>query len=507
MFLTNLLNRQIHGRTNRTALRQSVFHNISLDDSRHFKIHRNEHVTGIDVDRIDQRYILVATGLGHIEIFDLHTRPTALPTFPATATTTTTTTTAPPPVLKPLASLPRAHNRMVSSVQWYPVDTGLFISSCRNGLINLWDTNQQKVVWKLDAGTPINDATMSPIATAHLLIAAAAQDSTVRLCDPRSGCSTHILAGHSAEVSTLAWSPLNPFTLASGSHDSGIRLWDIRQSGRKSCIMSLNQHRTKGTTTTTKTPTSSSSTSSSSTSSSSTSSSSSTTTTAPASARPSSSRPFKRQRQDTHHHSTQSTFGAARANLTAQERRAAAALAHNGKVTCVTYTHDGRYLMSAGTDDQMRCWDVRQQGINVLTHYTGFTNPCPMKSWMLVLQPSTSNSKNSMVVHPIGKRDGKDGNIGMFDMRSGQLVQTLKGHWERSNCGCYVDKGGEIEMLTGGADGTVMTWKYGGGGGGSASDSNKNGTGEDMENENEEDSHMMSRVWAGGGGGEDNWSD
>jgi len=130
-----------------------------------------------------------------------------------------------------------------------------------------------------------------------------------------------------------------------------------------------------------------------------------------------------------------------------------------------------------------------------------------MKSWMLVLQPSTSNSKNSMVVHPIGKRDGKDGNIGMFDMRSGQLVQTLKGHWERSNCGCYVDKGGEIEMLTGGADGTVMTWKYGGGGGGSDSNSNKNGTGEDMENGNEEDSHMMSRVWAGGGGGEDNWSD
>ena len=44
-------------------------------------------------------------------------------------------------------------------------------------------------------------------------------------------------------------------------------------------------------------------------------------------------------------------------------------------------------------------------------------------------------------------------------------------------------------------------------GGGGGSDSKKNGTGEDMENENEEDSHMMSRVWAGGGGDEDNWSD
>jgi len=35
---------------------------------------------------------------------------------------------------------------------------------------------------------------------------------------------------HKAWVSAVKWSPMNPFTLASTSHDGTIKLWDIRST-------------------------------------------------------------------------------------------------------------------------------------------------------------------------------------------------------------------------------------------------------------------------------------
>jgi ribosome biogenesis protein YTM1 len=35
---------------------------------------------------------------------------------------------------------------------------------------------------------------------------------------------------HKSWVSSVQWSPSNPFVLASASHDSTIKLWDIRSS-------------------------------------------------------------------------------------------------------------------------------------------------------------------------------------------------------------------------------------------------------------------------------------
>ena len=121
------------------------------------------------------------------------------------------------------------------------------------------------------------------------------------------------------------------------------------------------------------------------------------------------------------------------------------------------------------------------------------------------MEPSKSVlNTSSIVVHPVGKRDGKDGNIGMFDMMGGNSVHTLEGHWERSNCGEIVDRGGALELLTGGTDGTVMTWRYGGNRRAidEAEDNREGGNGQD-EGESGSSTNMMSRVW----GGEDNWSD
>lgn len=58
-------------------------------------------------------------------------------------------------------------------------------------------------------------------------------DSAVRLWDPRAGGAavvTHVLRGHGAWVSAVAWAPFTDFLLATASHDATVRLWDIRAS-------------------------------------------------------------------------------------------------------------------------------------------------------------------------------------------------------------------------------------------------------------------------------------
>ena len=53
-----------------------------------------------------------------------------------------------------------------------------------------------------------------------------AADATIRIWESTTGKQLHILEGHLAGISTIAWSP-DSKTLASGSDDKSIRLWDI----------------------------------------------------------------------------------------------------------------------------------------------------------------------------------------------------------------------------------------------------------------------------------------
>ncbi len=54
----------------------------------------------------------------------------------------------------------------------------------------------------------------------------AAADATIRIWDAVWGRLKHTLRGHLAGISTIAWSP-DSKTLASGSDDKSIRLWDV----------------------------------------------------------------------------------------------------------------------------------------------------------------------------------------------------------------------------------------------------------------------------------------
>ena len=69
----------------------------------------------------------------------------------------------------------------------------------------------------------VNSVVFSPDGTT---LASGSSDDTVRLWDVESGVVLHSLRGHTGTVASVAFSP-DGTTLASGSYDGTVRLWDV----------------------------------------------------------------------------------------------------------------------------------------------------------------------------------------------------------------------------------------------------------------------------------------
>jgi DNA excision repair protein ERCC-8 len=142
---------------------------------------------------------------------------------------------------EPVASVARAdrHKYAVTSVSWYPEDNGLFVTSSYDSTIKVWDTNEMKSVEEFDLECRVHCQSMSTIAS-HSLVASAAAEPRIRLCDLVSGAFTHSLTGHSGSVLSCIWSTCQEYILYSGGNDGKIRTWDIRKAS--ACLMSLDQN-------------------------------------------------------------------------------------------------------------------------------------------------------------------------------------------------------------------------------------------------------------------------
>jgi DNA excision repair protein ERCC-8 len=180
-------------------------------------------VMSIALDAVDGRFLLT-TGGTRLCVYDLERRP-FVPSDSGAS------------VVAPVASAsafggahPLAHKNSMSSLCWYPHDTGMFVSGAFDHSVRVWDTNTLSPVSVFRTRALVYQVAMSPAAVAHTLVAVAADCANVLLCDLTTGKATHQLVGHSGALRAVAWSPSNEFLLASAGTSGCIRFWDIRRA-------------------------------------------------------------------------------------------------------------------------------------------------------------------------------------------------------------------------------------------------------------------------------------
>ncbi|PIK58160.1 putative DNA excision repair protein ERCC-8-like [Apostichopus japonicus] len=284
------------------------------------RIHMSS-VNSLDLDPVDYRYLLSGGGDGVIAIYDVLTKP----------------------VVKELTcpylcgigrSNESVHKRSVETVQWYPHDTGMFVSS------------------SMDVGS---------------------MSSKIKLCDLKTGSSTHILKGHKDAILSVQWSNKEEFLLASGSRDGKILLWDVRHAS--GCLKTLDRH-----------------------------------------------------------------------NGEKRESISSVKTAHNGDVSGLCFTDEGLFLLSFGTDDRLRLWDIAS-GKNTLVNFGSVVNESGKS---VKIACSTTSNPSAAFIPTVNDVD-------VYDLQNGEMVYDLKGHYHKVNC-CVFHPHLQ-ELYSGGNDSNILVWE------------------------------------------------
>ncbi|KAJ9523833.1 hypothetical protein QJQ45_020040 [Haematococcus lacustris] len=101
-------------------------------------------------------------------------------------------------------SHPGAHTFSVTSVAWWPTDTGLFVTGSSDCKLKAWLT----VVCDFALPAKVMCVAVSQVAGGgSALMAAACQEHTLRLADLRAGAMTHTLTGHSSVLQHALQTP------------------------------------------------------------------------------------------------------------------------------------------------------------------------------------------------------------------------------------------------------------------------------------------------------------
>ncbi|VDM19085.1 unnamed protein product [Wuchereria bancrofti] len=185
-------------------------------------------VHSMDMDPVDNRYLLCGAARGEISIVDLE-RP-----FPTDSRSRVEHAVTP-------CRAACLHGSLITCCQWYPQDTSTFISSDRVGkftnfnnisinLLQLWDANKTQVIDEYFFDNEITEMHWCNAFVRNPLIAVANLTSNIILIDPRVGDSSHNLRWPEERVSSVRWSLENGNILTSGSVRGTIMVWDVRSA-------------------------------------------------------------------------------------------------------------------------------------------------------------------------------------------------------------------------------------------------------------------------------------
>jgi len=305
------------------------------------------------------------------------------------------------------------YGSIISSLQWYPEDSGAFIASSMNGHVSIFDTNMFTII--IDFKFPDNIVYCSRLRTSHHsynnnnnyynnnsststpLIAVGLHDCTIRLCDPRTKDAIHnFKGGHNKQVTCIEWNPLCDYQILSSDMNGVMKIWDIRRSGIQAMISSFDwredfncnssNHRRNN-------------------SSSGSRSSSYGVNNNNISHTLSQQVSNIRNNNNNIHASTnliqiqaRSSIAVSSSSSSSSHAHIAASRAHDGGIMSMQYTSCGRYIVSAGNDGKLRLWNTQT---NALARHIAYTNIVDDTNISTSYSSSSSSSINSTNIVPI----------------------------------------------------------------------------------------------------------
>eukprot|EP00554_Chaetoceros_debilis_P001122 CAMPEP_0194089720 /NCGR_PEP_ID=MMETSP0149-20130528/35872_1 /TAXON_ID=122233 /ORGANISM="Chaetoceros debilis, Strain MM31A-1" /LENGTH=551 /DNA_ID=CAMNT_0038773755 /DNA_START=375 /DNA_END=2028 /DNA_ORIENTATION=- len=392
--------------------------------------------------------------------------------------------------------VPPGHSHSVTQVQWYPIDTGVFLSADKIGNILLWDTNSftpisclKKNIMDSRSMNAVSPCGISSIDlpklenASHMLLAIGSiqggrevggtgrdthslldpsgsrngnesniglgaghvviDDRVVYLCDIKSGSMTHQLVGHGVGgISSVQWSPIHDYLLASGSRDGTVKLWDVRMSGSGACLLTLDrENKTKneiyfGSSVCNK---------------------------------------IGDQEVEGHpnHHRTRVRKRRKKSKVVGPGDYSAVECSsyiqsHAGPVASVAFAPDGNYIVSASTTDGLRLWDVkpgkdcgmmlptRYLGVNHSAVSTSQSHPLDQKQKKVPLQITQPGSFKSATVWVGGKNQQLLGYKLHGDEfgDGGRPDKVLLGHLD--NVSAIASQDIYMRLYSGGNDGMIL---------------------------------------------------
>lgn len=256
----------------------------------------------------------------------------------------------------------RGHSHGVTHLAFYPFDPDAFLSSSYDKSLKLWSTAESRLTAHFDLNATIYSHAMSPIAD-HLLVACATQHSNVRLIDLKSGAAVQALVAHGGPVLSAAWSPRQEHTLVSGHADGKVRVWDIRRAG--GVVALLDQEDSLGV---------------------------------------------------VHHHRHRVAAGAD-TGRTPHSRTSAQA--HDDAVNGLSWTDDGKHIISAGLDRRIRVWDAAT-GANTLASYGAVVQNHQARTASIITSPTVLSSGRQYLFW------ANEQEILILDLLEGHLLGRLK---------------------------------------------------------------------------------
>jgi WD40 repeat protein len=178
-------------------------------------------VTCLQVDSIENRYLLSGSADGMFAIYDLEKWRDINGKR----------------VISPM-DLRVGSNSMISKVEWYPHDSGMFSTCDFSGFLQVYDANntEEAVIRTSFTSGPIYSSSFCP---ANSLIAATSNDGQVFLFDLQLGEVSDSVHGHSAATTAVSWNPSKQFELLSTSKDGTVKVWDVRRFDSRSPLLTL----------------------------------------------------------------------------------------------------------------------------------------------------------------------------------------------------------------------------------------------------------------------------